>query len=84
MPLTDRAPLPRDTNDRDTCAKALTREWGPRYGLNISRIKTFLESLHPEVATEIWHARDDAGMAICNKPQFVRGLLEWANQCRSH
>lgn len=69
----------KDQRESAALEKSLRSRWGGRYGANIARIKSFLESLHPEVAAEIWHARDVTGTAICNKAGFVEGLLTQAS-----
>ena len=76
MPPTDRVQL--DTYDRNLCERALRKQWGRQYEANVARIKAHLERLPRSVATEIQGARDADGVAICNKPRFVRALLEWA------
>lgn len=65
----------KDQRESAALERSLRSRWGGKYGANIARIKSYLDSLPPEMAAEINHGRDVTGTAMCNKAGFIEALL---------
>jgi hypothetical protein len=72
--------LAEDNSDKLTAVRELKAAWGGAYDYQIARIQGYLRDIPKPAAEGLLDARDENGVAIMNRPEVLKWLLQLATR----
>lgn len=70
----------KDGKDAEAATNKLTVEWGAGFQANKSKVEGMLSTLPAAVKDRFMGARLSDGTGVFNDPDFMKGMLAWANE----